>query len=85
MKVYRIKALVFHGISGQLEWATLPHDGVVEIRKNGNQLCWKIFIGIGERINECILKGMANSSEQAKEEAEKAWQDYLRECLETAL
>jgi hypothetical protein len=83
MKGYKIKAIKFEGIRGQIEWAVLPHGGVVDVRKETNYFCWKIFVSIGERINECILKGIAQNSEQAKEQAEKAWQLYVTEYLES--
>ena len=46
MKGYRIKALDFKGIRAQIEWAVLPHGGVVDVRKEGEQFRWKIFICI---------------------------------------
>lgn len=80
MKGYGIKELKLEGIRGELEWERLPHNGVVEIRKVGNQFCWKVFINKRVRLNDYIIKGISKSSELAKEEAEKGWRDYIKEC-----
>ncbi|MBI9095563.1 MAG: hypothetical protein JEY71_11835 [Sphaerochaeta sp.] len=80
MNGYRIKELKFEGLQRDIQRERLPHNGVVEIRKKGNQFCWKVFINKSDRLNDYILKGISKSSELAKEEAEKGWQDYIKEC-----